>query len=62
MTQKPWRGNFAIPMTPFDENDAIDVDVLAAEIEFCIECPASAALPPRLWSASSRTSQRRSVS
>ncbi len=38
MTQKPWRGSFAIPMTPFDENDAIDVDVLAAEIEFCIEC------------------------
>ncbi len=36
--QKPWRGSFAIPMTPFDENDAIDVDVLAAEIEFCIEC------------------------
>ena len=26
--------SFAIPMTPFDENDAIDVDVLAAEIEF----------------------------
>ncbi len=38
MSQKPWRGSFAIPMTPFDEDDAIDVDVLAAEIEFCIEC------------------------
>jgi dihydrodipicolinate synthase/N-acetylneuraminate lyase len=24
-------------MTPFDENDRIDVEVLAAEIEFCIE-------------------------
>ena len=37
MTDKPWRGSFAIPMTPFDEDDRIDVDVLAAEIEFCIE-------------------------
>ena len=37
MSEKPWRGSFAIPMTPFDENDRIDVDVLAAEIEFCIE-------------------------
>jgi 4-hydroxy-tetrahydrodipicolinate synthase len=24
-------------MTPYDENDRIDVDVLAAEIEFCVE-------------------------
>ena len=38
MTDRPWRGSFAIPMTPFDEDDRIDVDVLAAEIEFCIEC------------------------
>jgi len=37
MTQKPWRGSFAIPMTPYDENDCIDEDVLAAELEFCIE-------------------------
>lgn len=37
MTERPWRGSFAIPMTPYDENDQIDVDVLAAEIEFCIE-------------------------
>lgn len=37
MTHKPWRGSFAIPMTPFDERDRIDVDVLAAEIEFCIQ-------------------------
>ncbi len=37
MTTKDWRGSFAIPMTPFDEADRIDEDVLAAEIEFCIE-------------------------
>ncbi len=37
MSDRPWRGSFAIPMTPFDENDRIDVEVLAAEIEFCIE-------------------------
>ena len=37
MTQKPWRGSFAIPMTPFDERDRIDEAALAAEIEFCIQ-------------------------
>ncbi len=37
MSDRPWRGSFAIPMTPFDEDDRIDVEVLAAEIEFCIE-------------------------
>ena len=37
MTHKPWRGSFAIPMTPFEERDRIDEAVLAAEIEFCIQ-------------------------
>jgi len=37
MTSRDWRGSFAIPMTPFDEKDRIDEDVLRAEIEFCIE-------------------------
>ena len=37
MTEKDWRGSFAIPMTPYDDQDRIDEDVLAAEIEFCIE-------------------------
>ncbi len=32
-----WRGIVAIPMTPFDEQDRIDEDVLRAEIQFCIE-------------------------
>ena len=37
MTEKPWRGSFAIPMTPYDEDDRIDVDVLVAEVEFMVE-------------------------
>jgi dihydrodipicolinate synthase/N-acetylneuraminate lyase len=36
MSERSWRGSFAIPMTPYDERDRIDEDVLAAEIEFCI--------------------------
>lgn len=32
-----WHGSFAIPMTPFDEQDNIDEDILQREIEFCIE-------------------------
>lgn len=37
MAEKDWRGSFPIPMTPYTDDDRIDVDVLAAEIEFCIE-------------------------
>jgi 4-hydroxy-tetrahydrodipicolinate synthase len=32
-----WRGSFAIPMTPWDDHDRIDEDVLRAEIEFCVQ-------------------------
>ena len=32
-----WRGSFAIPMTPWDDQDRIDEEVLYAEIEFCVE-------------------------
>src|SRR4030042_1006940 len=35
--QKGWRGSFAIPMTPWDEQDRIDEDVLRGEIEFCVD-------------------------
>ena len=34
---REWRGAFPIPMTPYDDKDRIDEDVLAAEIEFCIQ-------------------------
>jgi len=37
MSNDVWRGSFAIPMTPFDEHDRIDADVLADEIAFCVE-------------------------
>jgi 4-hydroxy-tetrahydrodipicolinate synthase len=36
MANTKWRGSFAIPMTPFDDQDHIDVDILADEIEFCV--------------------------
>jgi dihydrodipicolinate synthase/N-acetylneuraminate lyase len=36
MNKRNWRGSFAIPMTPFDEKDRIDEDVLRGEIEFCV--------------------------
>ena len=31
---KEWRGSFAIPMTPYDDKDRIDEDVLRAELSF----------------------------
>ena len=37
MSDRAWRGSFAIPMTPYDTQDRIDEDVLRAEIEFCIQ-------------------------
>jgi 4-hydroxy-tetrahydrodipicolinate synthase len=37
MTKEKWVGSFAIPMTPFDEQDRIDENILEDEIEFCIE-------------------------
>jgi dihydrodipicolinate synthase/N-acetylneuraminate lyase len=50
MGQEQWRGSFAIPMTPFDEHDRIDEEVLAAEIEFCIESGVGGILCPVLVS------------
>lgn len=46
MSERRWRGSFAIPMTPYDERDRIDEDVLAAEIEFCIESGAGGLVTP----------------
>jgi 2-keto-3-deoxy-L-arabinonate dehydratase len=37
MANRKLFGSFAIPMTPFDEKDRVDEDVLAAEIDFCCE-------------------------
>ena len=49
MTQD-WRGSFAIPMTPFDDKDRIDEDVLRAEVEFCIQSGVGGLMAPLLVS------------
>jgi dihydrodipicolinate synthase/N-acetylneuraminate lyase len=46
MSSKEWRGSFAIPMTPYDDQDRIDEDVLRAEIEFCIACGVGGIVTP----------------
>ncbi len=46
MSEQEWSGSFAIPMTPYDERGRIDEDVLAAEIEFCIEAGAGGLVVP----------------
>jgi 4-hydroxy-tetrahydrodipicolinate synthase len=46
MSKSVWRGSFAIPMTPYDEQDRIDEDVLADEIEFCIGCGVGGLVTP----------------
>lgn len=45
-----WRGSFAIPMTPFDDKDRIDEDVLRAEVEFCVQAGAGGLMTPLLVS------------
>ncbi len=45
-----WRGSFAIPMTPFDEKDRIDEDVLRAEVEFCVQAGVGGLMTPLLVS------------
>ena len=50
MTARNWRGSFAIPMTPFDDKDRIDEDVLAAEIEFCVACGVAGVATPLMVS------------
>lgn len=46
MGKKKWFGSFAIPMTPFDDNDRVDEDVLAAEIEFLCESEVGCIVSP----------------
>jgi 4-hydroxy-tetrahydrodipicolinate synthase len=50
MTNKEWRGCFAIPMTPFNDKDRIDEEVLRAEIEFCIQSGVGGIVTPVLVS------------
>ncbi|MBN1642672.1 MAG: dihydrodipicolinate synthase family protein [Anaerolineae bacterium] len=46
MAHEEWRGSFAIPMTPFDERDQIDEQVLADEISFCVGCGVGGLVTP----------------
>lgn len=41
-----WRGSFAIPLAPFDGRDRIDEQVLADEIEFCVQAGAGGIVVP----------------
>ena len=55
MTNKPnwranWRGVFAIPMTPWTDDDTIDEDILRAEIDFMIEAGSPGVIGPILVS------------
>ena len=50
MTEANWRGSFAIPMTPYMDDDRIDENVLAAEIEFCIESDVGGIMTPLMVS------------
>ncbi len=46
MASRNWRGSFAIPMTPFDDQDRIDEEALRAEVRFCIEAGARGLVGP----------------
>jgi 4-hydroxy-tetrahydrodipicolinate synthase len=46
MTNETWRGSFAIPMTPYDDRDAIDEQALADEVAFCVECGVGGLVTP----------------
>jgi len=46
MTPFAWRGSFAIPMTPYDDDDRIDEAVLRDEIQFCVECGVGGIVAP----------------
>jgi len=37
MAESNWRGSFAIPMTPFDDQERIDEEAYRAELRFCAE-------------------------
>lgn len=53
-----WSGCFAIPMTPYDENDRIDSEVLADEINFIVESGAGGIVVPVMVSEFSALSEQ----
>lgn len=41
-----WRGIFTIPVTPFQDDMELDLDSLAAELDFCVEAGAAGIVHP----------------
>src|SRR5690242_11245844 len=41
-----WRGIFAIPVTPFDENTELDLDSLRSQLDFTVEAGAAGIVHP----------------
>jgi len=48
--ERPWRGVFTIPCTPFTDTGALDLDSLASEIDFCVRAGAHGLVVPVLAS------------
>jgi 4-hydroxy-tetrahydrodipicolinate synthase len=46
MTGEQYKGIFTIPVTPFDDSGAVDVQSLQRCIEFCVECRAHGLVGP----------------
>lgn len=46
MSQRPYRGVFTIPVTPFTDENALDLDGLKAVVEFCIAAGAQGIVAP----------------
>ncbi len=46
VTPRPYRGVFAIPVTPFDDADNVDVPSLRRCVEFCIQAGAGGVVAP----------------
>jgi len=57
MEKKNWSGCFAIPMTPYDDQDRIDEAVLADEINFIVESKAGGIVAPVMVSEFSALSE-----
>lgn len=48
--ERPWRGVFTIPCTPFTDDGALDLDSLVSVVEFCVDAGAHGVVAPVLAS------------
>lgn len=46
MSQIEWRGVFAVLVTPFHEDETLDLDSLRRQVDFCAECGVQAVVAP----------------